>query len=108
MSQQSSYRAPYIKTKDSYLEVIGKFPKGRSVIIEIQVLHRQALDQLALYNTATTDGTKLMIEELHKGFHPKIDLFYLNSNSPVAVRPIKKFREAMLEFSNAEDVTESI
>ncbi|WP_333154638.1 hypothetical protein [Microcoleus sp. B9-D4] len=53
--------------------MIAKFHNGRSVIIEIQVLNRQALAQLALYNTAITDGTKLMIEELHKGFHPKID-----------------------------------
>ncbi|MEG4214730.1 hypothetical protein QUA27_05970 [Microcoleus sp. Pol14C6] len=41
--------------------------------MEIQVINRQALDQLALYKTAKTDGTQLMIEELHKGFHPKID-----------------------------------
>lgn len=62
----------YIGAKNSYLEVITKFHNDRSVIIEIQVLKRQTLGKLALYNTATTDGTKLMIEDLHKGFPPVI------------------------------------
>ncbi|MBD1828721.1 hypothetical protein NDI47_08280 [Microcoleus vaginatus GB1-A2] len=51
--------------------MIAKLNNGTSVIIEIKVLNRQTLDKLALYNT-TTDGTKLMIEELHKGFQPVI------------------------------------
>ncbi len=60
-----------------------------------------------MYNTATTDGTKLMIEEMHKGFHPKI--YFIKIQTPqLRFDPLKKFREAMLEFSNAEDVTESI
>jgi len=62
----------YIGAKDSYLEVITKLNNDRSVIIEIQVLKRPTLGKLALYNTATTDGTKLMIEDLHKGFSPVI------------------------------------
>jgi hypothetical protein len=60
--------------------VIAKLNNGTSVvIIEFQVLHRPALDQLALYNTAKTDKTKLMIEELHKGFHPKIDFIEIQT-----------------------------
>lgn len=49
------------------------------VIIEIQVLNRQALDQLASYNTAKIDGTKLMIEELPKEFYPKIDFIEIKT-----------------------------
>lgn len=70
---------PYIGAKDSYLEVITKLNKDRYVIIAIQVLNRQTLGKLALYNTATTQGTKLMIEELHKGFHPKIDFIEIQT-----------------------------
>ncbi|NQE37783.1 hypothetical protein [Microcoleus asticus] len=53
--------------------MIAKLHNDTSVvIIEIQFLNRQALDQLALYNTAKIDGTKLMIEELYKGFQTEI------------------------------------
>lgn len=52
--------------------MIAKLNNDRSVIIAIQGLNRPTLGKLALYNTATTDGTKLMIEELHKGFPPVI------------------------------------
>ena len=62
----------YIAAKDIYLEVIAKLNNDRSVIIAIQVLNLPTLGKLALYNTATTQGTKLMIEELHKGFPPVI------------------------------------
>ena len=62
----------YIGVKDSYLEVIAKLNNDTSVIIAIQVLNLPTLGKLALYNTATTEGTKLMIEELHKGFPPVI------------------------------------
>ena len=70
----------YVGARDSYLEVIAKLNNDRSVIIEIQVLNRSTLDKLALYNTATTDGTKLMIEELHKGFPPVI--YFIEIRTP--------------------------
>jgi len=70
----------YIGAKDSYLEVIAKLNNDTSVIIAIQVLNRQTLGKLALYNTATTDGTKLMIEELHKGFPPVI--YFIEIRTP--------------------------
>jgi hypothetical protein len=71
--------------------VIAKLNNRTSVIIEIQVLNRPTLDKLALYNTATSDVTKLMIEELHKGFQPVIS-FIESPGSPVFARLIKKFR----------------
>ncbi|MEG4959973.1 MULTISPECIES: hypothetical protein [unclassified Microcoleus] len=70
----------YIAAKGSYLEVIAKLNNDKSVIIEIQVLNRPTLSKLALYNTATTDVTKLMIEELHKGFPPVI--YFIEIRTP--------------------------
>ena len=70
----------YIAAKDIYLEVIAKLNNDRSVIIAIQVLNLPTLGKLALYNTATTQGTKLMIEELHKGFPPVI--YFIEIRTP--------------------------
>ncbi|MEG4630690.1 hypothetical protein QUB56_13895 [Microcoleus sp. AR_TQ3_B6] len=70
----------YIGAKDSYLEVIAKLNNDTSVIIAIQVLNRPTLDKVALYNTATTHGTRLMIEELYKGFPPVI--YFIEIRTP--------------------------
>ena len=59
--------------------MIAKLNNDTSVIIAIHVLNWQTLGKLALYNTATTDGTKLMIEELHKGFRSKIDFIEIQT-----------------------------
>ena len=69
----------YIGAKDSYLEVIAKLNNDMSVIIAIHFLNWQTLGKLALYNTAKSDKTKLMIEELHKGFYPKIDFIEIQT-----------------------------
>ncbi|MEG4145232.1 hypothetical protein QUA24_04705 [Microcoleus sp. Pol12B5] len=60
--------------------MIAKLNNGTSVIIEIPVFNRPTLDKLALYNTGITDVTKLMIEELHKGFQPVI--YFIEARAP--------------------------